>query len=191
VNRTHLVKSDASLGSCPGLASFFEWCSSRPISRVLFPPGHEPVEGGDHLSKTTVARRLQRPTRRLGTSSPRRGRMSPPAPRPLLGLAPGRVCLAGPVTRTAGEPLPHLFTLTVTAVCFCGTLRRVAPPGCYPAPCSVELGLSSDSFPRGKSCPRSPGLLEHRINYNTYHPHCQASLTKYFLWIIITSTSSP
>ncbi len=26
---------------------------------------------------------------------------------------------------------------------FCGTVRRVAPPGCYPAPCPVELGLSS------------------------------------------------
>jgi len=82
----------------------------------------------------------------LGTSSPRRGRMAPPAPRPLLGLAPGGVCLAGPVTQTAGEPLPHLFTLTFTAVCFCGTVHRVAPPGCYPAPCSVELGLSSDGF---------------------------------------------
>jgi hypothetical protein len=161
-------------------------CSSKPISRVLFPPGHEPVEGGDHLSRTTVARRLQRPTRGLGTSSPRLGRMSPPAPRPLLGLAPGGVCLAGPVTRTAGELLPHLFTLTVTADCFCGTVHRVAPPGCYPAPRSVELGLSSD----GESRPRSPGLLEHRSNYNTGEPRCQASLTKCFLWIIITSANS-
>jgi hypothetical protein len=65
----------------------------------------------------------------------------------LLGLAPGGVCLAGPVTRAAGELLPHLFTLTVTADCFCGTVHRVAPPGCYPAPCSVELGLSSDGLP--------------------------------------------
>jgi len=138
------------------------------------PPGREPVEGGDHLSRTAVARRLQRPTRGLGTSNPQRERVSPPAPRPLLGLAPGGVCLAGPVTRTAGELLSHLFTLTVTAVCFCGTVRRVAPPGCYPAPRSVELGLSSDSFPRGKSCPRSPGLLKHQLNYSTCDPHCQA-----------------
>jgi len=50
----------------------------------------------------------------------------------------------------AGELLPHHFTLTRTpissgplAVCFCGTFRRVTPPGCYPAPSSVELGLSS------------------------------------------------
>ena len=52
----------------------------------------------------------------------------------------------------AGELLPHHFTLTFTpkikifgekAVCFCGTFRRVTPPGRYPASCPVELGLSS------------------------------------------------
>lgn len=31
---------------------------------------------------------------------------------PLFGLAPGGVCRAGPVTRPAGELLPHRFTLT-------------------------------------------------------------------------------
>ena len=31
---------------------------------------------------------------------------------PLFGLAPGGVCLARPVTRPAGELLPHRFTLT-------------------------------------------------------------------------------
>ena len=31
---------------------------------------------------------------------------------------------------------------------FCATVRRVAPPGCYPAHCPVEFGLSS---PRGTS----------------------------------------
>ena len=29
------------------------------------------------------------------------------------------------------------------AECFCGTFLGVAPTGCYPAPCSMELGLSS------------------------------------------------
>ncbi len=44
---------------------------------------------------------------------------------PLFGLAPGGVCRARPVTRPAGELLPHRFTLTArakqearTAVCF-------------------------------------------------------------------------
>ncbi|GAK59028.1 hypothetical protein U27_06004 [Candidatus Vecturithrix granuli] len=27
---------------------------------------------------------------------------------------------------------------------FCGTVCRITPPGCYPAPCPVELGLSSN-----------------------------------------------
>ena len=57
----------------------------------------------------------------------------------------------------AGELLPHHFTLASikSGRCiFCGTFRRVAPPGCYPASYPLELGLSSH---RGE---RSPGLLE-------------------------------
>ena len=29
---------------------------------------------------------------------------------------------------------------------FCGTVCRITPPGCYPAPCPVELGLSSNPY---------------------------------------------
>lgn len=73
----------------------------------------------------------------------------------LLGLAPDGVCRASPVTRAAGGLLHHRFTLTglpprpfdrgvsagdLLSVALC---RRVAPPGYYPASCSVELGLSS------------------------------------------------
>ena len=64
----------------------------------------------------------------------------------LFGLAPGGVYLAGPVTRVAGELLPHRFTLTHSEngrFVFCGTFLEVALTGCYPAPCPVELGLSS------------------------------------------------
>ena len=32
---------------------------------------------------------------------------------------------------------------------FCATFRRIAPPGCYPALCPVELGLSSPGSPEG------------------------------------------
>ena len=68
----------------------------------------------------------------------------------MLGLAPGGVCLAGPVTRAAGGLLHHLFTLTSRnwperRPVFCGTCRRVTPPGRYPAPRSVEFGLSSET----------------------------------------------
>src|SRR5262249_36397499 len=52
-----------------------------------------------------------------------------------LGLAPGGVYRATPVTRDAGGLLPHRFTLTVSGrgrtrrAAFCGTFPRVAP-GC-------------------------------------------------------------
>jgi len=98
--------------------------------------------------------------------------VSPPAPSPLLGLAPGGVCLAGPVTRAAGELLPHLFTLTLLvnwyisrlvidqylihqstnlltdqstnkAVCFCGTFRGSPRLGV-----TQHRALRSSDFPR-------------------------------------------
>ena len=47
---------------------------------------------------------------------------------------------------------------------FCATFRRIAPPGCYPALCPVELGLSS-SGPRVR--PRPPDTLSVDII-----PHC-------------------
>ena len=51
-------------------------------------------------------------------------------PRPvhcsLFDLAPGGVCLAKPVTRPAGELLPHRFTLTARAKCPRGGLLSVA-----------------------------------------------------------------
>jgi len=50
-----------------------------------------------------------------------------------------------PCCQDAGALLPHHFTLTSpkTAVCFCCTFRRLAPPRRYLAPCPVESGLSS------------------------------------------------
>lgn len=67
----------------------------------------------------------------------------------LFGLAPGGVYLASSVTTGAGELLPHPFTLTVAnkglprRFTFCGTFLPVTGTGRYPAPCPVELGLSS------------------------------------------------
>lgn len=40
------------------------------------------------------------------------GQMDRTSPSFLFGLAPGGVCRAEPVTRSAGELLPHRFTLT-------------------------------------------------------------------------------
>jgi hypothetical protein len=83
----------------------------------------------------------------------------PPSSAPLFGLAPVGVYQADPVTRAAGGLLHHRFTLTCAwtdegsltrarrlghrRFVLCGTLRRVTPPGRYPATRSLELGLSS------------------------------------------------
>jgi len=96
----------------------------------------------DHLSGTGVAARPR------ATYPERNGR----AALFLLGLAPDGVYLAGPVTRTAGGLLPHRFTITCALVeghrqsALCCTFHRVAPPGCYPASCPVESGLSSAAW---------------------------------------------
>ena len=68
---------------------------------------------------------------------------------------PGRLVTQPPVSFCLTiSTLPALANQPL-AVCFCGTFRRVAPPGCYPASCPVELGLSS------RVSERSPGLLDH------------------------------
>src|SRR5581483_42523 len=81
----------------------------------------------------------------------------------LFGLAPGGVYRAGPVARAAGELLPHRFTLAARAgggLLSVALIRGVAPPGCYPAPCPVEPGLSS-----GRDRDRRPsGLLWRRLS---------------------------
>ena len=45
-------------------------------------------------------------------------------------------------------PFHPYLQLATRRYVFCATFRRVAPPGCYPAHCPVEFGLSS---PRGTS----------------------------------------
>lgn len=63
-------------------------------------PGLDPGEGGDdHLSCPALACEIMQPTR-------------PVIRRGLLGLAPGRVCLPHPLTRTGRALLPHGFALT-------------------------------------------------------------------------------
>src|SRR5205823_13771151 len=95
------------------------------------------AQGGGLFSRAPVARRVERPNARARTGA---------AIALLFGLAPGGVCRAGAVTRTAGELLPHRFTLTALAdggLLSVALVRGVSPPGRYPAPCPVEPGLSS------------------------------------------------
>ena len=102
---------------------------SRPISRVL--------------SGTVIP---------LGASSPIRSSSLPGDTAghsivSLFGLAPGGVCRAGPLpdSRCAlTAPFhPCLIPEGPSAVSFCCTFRRLAPPRRYLAPCPVEPGLSS------------------------------------------------
>ena len=83
---------------------------------------------------------------RPGTVEPRlRGAGRPSS---LLGLAPGGVCHATTVTSRAVRSYRTLSPLpacrgTHRRFAFCCTVRRLATPGRYPAPCPSELGLSS------------------------------------------------
>jgi len=95
-----------------------------------------------HLSGTAVAHSLMRPTRgSYGVGlTPASEEDSPPI-WPCSGRGLASRCVSTPLVRSYRtiSPLPA----SRRAVCFCATFRRVAPPGCYPAPCPVELGLSS------------------------------------------------
>ncbi len=113
---------------------------SRPVSRVLFPPGQT---GDGHFSRTPIARRLKRSTRRskADRAGPRVKASELVAsldPCLLFDLAPGGVCLARPVTRPAGELLPHRFTLTAPRTL--GTAQGVQQRGGL---LSVALSLAS------------------------------------------------
>src|SRR5690606_2570599 len=110
---------------------------------------------GGHPSRPTVTGRLQRPTRRHRTGHP-------PAPAraaaaALLGLAPGGVCRATPVTRGAGGLLPHRFTLTgrTAGGLFSVALSRGSPRVAV----SNHPALRSPDVPRRRVTPptRPPG----------------------------------
>ena len=110
-----------------------EKARSQPISRVLswtvIPLGAASPQRSSNLPGGTAGR---------GIAS-------------LFGLAPGGVCRAGPLpdSRCAlTAPFhPCLISEEPSAVSFCCTFRRLAPPRGYLAPCPVEPGLSSASAP--------------------------------------------
>lgn len=83
----------------------------------------------------------------------------------LLGLAPDGVYLAGmsPCRRCALTAPFHRCRAGAQLCLFCGTFRRVTPPGRYPASRPVEPGLSST--PRARqaehAAQRPPNLLKH------------------------------
>lgn len=109
--------------------------------------------------------------RRAGTSS-------------LLGLAPRGGCLAAPITARAGALLPHRFTLAGVATgnaLLCGPIPPVTRPGCYPARCPVERGLSSGVQAR----PRPLGVLGRERNGITFCAGIQAARMRQICCAII------
>jgi hypothetical protein len=128
---------------------------SRPVGRVLFTCASRRTLGG-HPSGTAVADSLVRSTRELGRAALERSREEPDHwPVPLLDLAPGGVCRAAPVTRSAGGPLHHRFTLAAlsaeagsTAVCSLWHCPAGRPGWVLPTtlPCGARTFL--DGSPR-------------------------------------------
>ena len=76
------------------------------------------------------------------------------------GSCSGRGLPGQPVTRLPVGSYPTISPLParLPAVSFCGTLPEVSLAGCYPAPCSAELGLSSAGNPAAAICP-PPGAI--------------------------------
>ena len=132
-------------------------CKPSSVSRF----GH-PFRDGDHSSRTIVTDRLERPTHRLGRVTLSRLRAAPAYAALLpVGFAMPRV---SPRVRWALTPPFHPSrSLEERRFVFCCTLLDVAVTGRYPAPYSVELGLSSRSLARtGDRLPDADYILQGR-----------------------------
>ncbi len=141
----------------------------------------------------SLGRRLPDASSDLPGSHP--DRANPPSPffpcgqsggvAPLFGLAPSGVCQAKPVTRPAGELLPHRFTLTPASrsapwrSVFCGTFpsRDQSGGGRYPPPRPTESGLSSTACPQIDVSIKSKRRGDHPVrhepitHHNSLTPH--------------------
>ncbi len=134
---------------------------SKPVSRVLYPSRKD----GDHLSRLDVTIQLVRPTR--GRAGPSHSPSIWPCSRWGFPQPAGHPA--------AGELLPRHFTLACLrqAVCFCGTFRRVTPPGCYPASCP-----RSSDFPLQYNWSGHPVYLaqpEIHLHFNIEGVLCQGN----------------
>jgi len=105
----------------------------------------------------------------------RRWSLTPPFHPYRVGREVDRYLVWGRIGRMRiPHPLPiHPFTRLPSpnpAVCFCGPIRRVTPPGCYPAPCPVEPGLSSP-----RACAKRDRLADlEQFHLNMPRDGCQA-----------------
>src|SRR5660397_204103 len=138
---------------------------SRP-SLIIYPQTGEgsPLQGSLRVSGP-VSRILSRAAIHLGSASPQTSSGQPGGIgraalqhlpiRPCTGWGlPGRRVATTPVRsyRTISPLQPVLYG-SRRAVYFCGTFPEVSLAGCYPAPCSMVSGLSSE---KSSSPPASP-----------------------------------
>jgi len=113
--------------------------------------------GGDHSSRTTVTRRLKRPTRKHRTGRPQ---TLPYSVLLRMGFTWLPVLPREPVSSYLTlSPLPPGYRRRSA---LCGTFLGVAPTGRYPASCPAEFGLSSRAQVRRRSpcCPRQCALYD-------------------------------
>jgi hypothetical protein len=126
------------------------------ISRILSKTRRS---SDDHFSGTPVPQRLERPTRKSVTDRANPWAAEDGNPAPLFGLAPGGVCRARPVARSAGELLPRRFTLTEAG-------RRPASAVCFlwhfPYPTNRAVGVTHHRALRSPDFP-PPQVPEHLL----------------------------
>ena len=89
--------------------------------------------------------------RRRANTDPHKG--GSPSIWPCSGRGLASRCVSTPLVRSYRTISP--LVAWWRPVCFCATFRRVTPPGCYPAPCPVEHGLSSAARPKADDRGRS------------------------------------
>ncbi len=128
----------------PTAPRFAEYDKSRPLScdrsqRVR----HSEFTISRVLSWTIIYLGCSLPN----TSSDLPGKSASSLILPLFGLAAGGVYQAdqSPGLWCALTAPFHPYPALAGRFVFCGTFLRVAPTGRYPAPCSMQLGLSSDN----------------------------------------------
>ena len=121
----------------------------QPVSRILCLL----KAGESHLSGMPVTGHLKQPTRCFLRGGPPHAPVWPCSGRGLPGRdchQPRRCALTAPF---------HPYITDVMRYLFCGTFHRIAPSGCYPAPCPVEYGLSS-AYDRRDS-PADPAIKQY------------------------------
>lgn len=120
---------------------------------------------GNHSSRLFVTEQLERPTRNRLTAFAWSYERATHIRDPLFGLAPRGVYLAAPVTKRAGELLPHRFTLDLffKAGLFSVALVVTRFHGARTLSGSLPYGVRTFLFDLTK---RLPGLL-----------HCKAWLS--------------